>query len=76
MYMLDAETCRLAREVFEEAAAGLPTKMRSQKQKILLATALLNCAASGETDRERLRSVAAQTVRRLGFTCYTSFQKN
>lgn len=61
----DPEICRLAREVFEEVAAELPPQLKSQQQKIILASALLNCAASGEADRERLRTVAAKTIRRL-----------
>jgi hypothetical protein len=51
---MDADTCRLAREFFEEVAAGPPARLKSQDKKVILATALLSSVASGDATREIL----------------------
>jgi hypothetical protein len=64
MRTLDRDVCRQVREVFEEAVADFPDR-KFLDQKIVLATTLLRYAASGDIDREHLRSIAASTVQRL-----------
>jgi hypothetical protein len=65
---MDADTCRLAREFFEEVAARPPARLKSQDKKVILATALLSSVASGDATREILRAVGVSTVHRLEMT--------
>jgi hypothetical protein len=54
----DLETVALLREVLDDAWASLPPEQRATMLKTALAERILNAAAQGERDRERLLEAA------------------
>ncbi len=54
----DLDTVALLRETLEDAWASLRPQQRAAMQKTALAKNILECAAKGERDPERLRQAA------------------
>jgi hypothetical protein len=54
----DLDTVALLRETLDDAWASLRPGQQATMQKAALAERILECAAKGERDRERLREAA------------------